>query len=51
MSSLTPVRTIGTFTMDEMHNLIDLLFFCECEKCSNSYAIVFWELRYFNKNE
>jgi len=49
--SLTIKRRAGNFTMDEMHNMIDLLFFCECEKHSILYSTVFWELRYFVKNE
>jgi len=49
MSLITIPRTVGKFTMDEIHNMIDLLFFCECEKHSILYSTVFWELRYFGK--
>ena len=52
MSIETKIR-VGNFTMDELHNMVDLLFFCQCKKHVGFYALIYWEVRhnYHNPQE
>jgi len=37
---------VGNFTIDELHTVVDLLFFCQCERHAGFYALIYWEVRH-----
>ena len=46
MSTQIDEIKVGNFTLDELHTVVDLLFFCQCKKHEGMYAFVYWVVRH-----
>lgn len=52
--SIVPIKVrlgLGNYSNNERHNMLDLLFLSPCDKHSNLYSHIFWELRDLKKDE